>query len=70
MQRMHADAGNRVEKNTAIGAPYKYCGALEEQHPVFPSWDAQWMLFLTSTRVVLTGKEYNYMGVSLSQNCM
>ena len=47
MQRMHAGAGKRVEKNTAIGAPCKYCGTLEEQHPLFPSWDAPWTLFLS-----------------------
>lgn len=43
---------------------------LEEEHPVLPSWGAQWALFLTSTQVVLRGKEYNYVGMSLSQNCM
>ena len=31
MQRMHAVAGKRAEKNTAIGAPCKYCGALRNR---------------------------------------
>ena len=36
MQRMHAIAGKRVEKNTAIGAPCKYCGPLRNNSRSFP----------------------------------
>ena len=54
MQRMHAVTGKTVEKNTAIGAPCKYCGASRNNIRSFPRGAACGAIFEITQVVLLT----------------
>lgn len=67
MQRMHAVAGKRVEKNTAIGAPCKYCGTLRNNIRSFPRGAACGAIF-DINQSCPPDKYYMYVWVPLSRN--
>lgn len=59
MQRMHAVAGKRVEKNTAIGAPCKYCGPSRNNIRSYPRGVSVVAIFDTNPSCT-PGKYYTY----------